>query len=168
MDMADQSELVTVFRSADETAEEDARGQLEVLKAQGIPAVLLDDQAPGIPQGAWEVRVKTENLSAAEELVRREPAGAESGSESEELDLETVFSRPAGGLTQEMEATAVSSLLKDAGIETIVIGDSVLPNLGFEVRVPKGDALRARQLIAEAIAAGPAAAEEAERLSEGV
>ncbi len=167
MDMADQSELVTVFRSADETAEEDARGQLSLLKAQGIAAVLLDDQVPGIPQGAWEVRVSPSDLSAAEEIVRAQPEAAAVGTESAELDMETVFSRPAGGITQEMEATAVSSLLQNAGINTIVIGDAVLPNLGFEVRVPKEDSARARDLIAEAIAAGPAAADEAERLSEG-
>jgi hypothetical protein len=37
----------------------------------------------------------------------------------------------------------------------------MLPNLGFEVRVPREDLERAREVLVEAQAAGPAAAEEA-------
>jgi hypothetical protein len=47
-----------------------------------------------------------------------------------------------------------------------MIGDSVLPNLSFEVRVPRENVAQARELIAEALAAGPLAAEEGEAASE--
>jgi hypothetical protein len=60
----------------------------------------------------------------------------------------------------------VRSILEDAGIATVTVGDAVLPNLSFEIRVAKEHADRARRVIAEAQAAGPAAAEEAERAGE--
>ena len=61
--------------------------------------------------------------------------------------METVFST-SSGTTQEMEATAVRSILEDAGIATVTIGDAVLPNLAFEIRVAKEHAERARQVLA--------------------
>jgi hypothetical protein len=46
------------------------------------------------------------------------------------------------------------------------VGSSTLPNLSFFVNVAQTDLERAQQAISEAIAAGPAAAVEAERESE--
>jgi hypothetical protein len=46
------------------------------------------------------------------------------------------------------------------------VGDSVLPNFAFDVRVAHDQVDRARMLIADAEQIGPAAAEEAERASE--
>jgi hypothetical protein len=43
-----------------------------------------------------------------------------------------------------------------------MVGDSVLPNLPFEIKVPRDKAECARQLIAEAQSTGPVAAEAAE------
>ena len=79
--------------------------------------------------------------------------------------LVTVF-RLAGGGTDEMEVMTVQQLLESNGIATVLVGDSPLPNLSEEIRVAEEDADRARQLIADALAAGPAGAAEAEAESE--
>ena len=82
-----------------------------------------------------------------------------------EPGLVTVF-RLAGGGTEEMEVLTVRQLLESNGINTVLVGDSPLPNLSEEIRVAEEDAERAQQLIADALAAGPAGAAEAEAESE--
>jgi hypothetical protein len=81
-------------------------------------------------------------------------------------DLVTVFRLAEGGI-EEMEVLTVQQLLESNGIETVLVGDRPLPNFAEEIRVRREDAERARQLIADALAAGPEAAEEAERETEG-
>jgi hypothetical protein len=83
---------------------------------------------------------------------------------SEELDLVTVFE--GAGTNNEMEAMSVQALLEANGIQAVIIGDAVLPNLEEDVRVPRQDLDRAQKIIADALAAGPAAALEAEMESE--
>jgi hypothetical protein len=78
-----------------------------------------------------------------------------------EEGLVTVFRLSAGG-TDEMEVETVRGLLEANGIETVLVGDSPLPNLAEEIRVAKQDAERAQAIIAEALTAGPAGADEAE------
>lgn len=82
-----------------------------------------------------------------------------------EPGLVTVF-RLAGGGTEEMEVITVRQLLESNGINTVLVGDSPLPNLSEEIRVAEEDAERAQQLIADALAAGAAGAAEAEAESE--
>ena len=55
---------------------------------------------------------------------------------------------------------SVKSILEGAGIATVLVGDAVLPNLAFEVRVAQEQAGRARQVLEEAKAGGPLAADE--------
>ena len=74
--------------------------------------------------------------------------------------------RTMGG-TGEMEALAIKGLLDANGISNFVVGNSTLPNLSFFVRVPASEAERAEAVIAEAQAAGPAAALEGSLESEG-
>jgi hypothetical protein len=85
---------------------------------------------------------------------------------SHDLDLVTVFRLAEGGI-EEMEVIAVQQLLESNGIRTVVVGDSPLPNLAEEIRVSREDAERAQQLIADALAAGPEGADEAEAETEG-
>jgi hypothetical protein len=66
----------------------------------------------------------------------------------------------------EMEALTIKGVLDGSGIDAQVVGPQVLPNLEFQVWVLRDQATEAAALIAEAIAAGPAAAAEAEALSE--
>jgi 2-keto-3-deoxy-L-rhamnonate aldolase RhmA len=89
---------------------------------------------------------------------------ADSSATSHELDTEPIW---AGvGAFAEMEAVNIQTVLAAAGIDAIVSGPSQLPSDQFEVLVTHDKADQARQVLAEAIASGPAAAEEAERLTE--
>jgi hypothetical protein len=66
----------------------------------------------------------------------------------------------------EMEAANVHALLDANGIPSMVVGPSVIPSLEFQVLVSKANLEDARRLIAEAEAAGPEAAGEAEAETE--
>ena len=83
---------------------------------------------------------------------------------SSDLDLVTVFE--SDGLTAEMESMEIHAVLESNGIPAMIVSASMLPSLPYLVRVPKDHAEQALILIAEAQAAGPAAAEEAERAGE--
>lgn len=160
--------MVTVFRSADDDAEEDARAIKDLLSSQGIDAVLLDDSAPDVPSGAWEVQVDRGSSARAEELISEARLPDEELTEvddSSALDAVTVF-RARSGTSAEMEALAVKSMLESAGLNAILVGDSILPNLSFEVQVAKDQAEQARELIAVAQAEGAKAAEEEEQSTE--
>jgi hypothetical protein len=155
-------ETVTVFRSADSTAHEDAAKIAGMLIAQGVPAALLDDSAPGVLTGTWEVRVSTHDSARADALIATHPNEEDEDefsnpSESPSLDMITVFRTGA-----ESEAMTVQALLQSNGIEAMIVGDSRWPNLPEHVRVPRERVTEAKRLIASALAAGPAAAEEAE------
>jgi hypothetical protein len=157
---------VVVFRSADETASEDAAKMREMLSEQGIPSELADDSAPGVPSGAWEVRVAAGDQARAEELIARFQPEDEFADvdASEGLDEVTVF---RSGGSSEMEGASIQALLEASGIAATVVDDARFPNLGQEVRVAKEHVNAAKQLIADALAAGPAGAEEAEASGEG-
>ncbi len=161
--MNDELDLVTVYRSMDADAKEDADCIIELLTDAGIQAVLMDDAAPGVPEGVFEVRVPSADASRAEEIIAENPRANEVDEvdPSPSLDLETIASEAS-----EMEATGIKNLLESNDIAAVLVGDSVLPNFPFEVRVTHDQADRARVLIAEAERTGPAAAEEAERASE--
>ena len=90
---------------------------------------------------------------------------AQNSNPSDDLDLVTVFRLAEGGI-EEMEVLTVKQLLESNGIHTVLVGDSPLPNFAEEIRVTKSDERRAKDLIAEALAAGPQAAEEAEAMGE--
>jgi len=158
--------MVTVYRSMDADAAEDADYILELLTDAGIRAVLLDDSAPGVPEGVFEIQVPAPDAARAEEVIADNPLAeddeeAEEVDPSSELDLETIASA-----TSELEAMSIKNLLDSNDIAAVLVGDSVLPNFPFEVRVARDQAERARILIANAEQTGPAAAEEAERASE--
>ncbi|HEX5430345.1 MAG TPA: hypothetical protein VFW83_00150 [Bryobacteraceae bacterium] len=157
---------MTVFRSADSSAREDAARVQEMLDGKGIPSSVLDDHAPGVPSGAWEVRVSAEDAPLADQLVAHfEPEDEFAKVDaSRDLDLVTVFR--TGGPTSEIEAMSIHSLLESSGISVFMVGDARFPNLGYEVRIPKEREEEAKRLIEEALEAGPAGADEAESSSE--
>ena len=157
---------MTVFRSADATAQEDAGTIQEMLVDEGVQATVLDDHAPGVPAGAWEVRVAAADSARAEVLIAAHPIEDEFADvdASADLDLVTVF-RSAGN-TSEMEAQQVKSLLESNGLEAVMVGDTRFPNLPGEIRVAREHLTQAKRLIADALAAGPAAADEAEAAGE--
>ena len=152
-----------MYRSMDADAKEDADCVLELLTDAGIHAVMLDDSAPGVPEGVFEVQVPAPDAARAEELIAENPLPeeAEEVDASSALDLETIASAAS-----EMEAMSIKNVLDSNGIRAVLVGDSVLPNFPFEVRVAHDQADQARRLVADAEKAGPAAADEAERASE--
>jgi hypothetical protein len=159
--------MITVYRSMDTAAKEDCEQIIEILSAEGLSPTLLDDNAPGVPEGVYEVQVPLSEQERAEKLIAANPLKdeREDGDSSNELDLETVY-EGAGTTNAEIEAIGIKSLLESQGIDVVMGGDAVLPNLGFAVKVARDQADRARVLIAEAELAGPAAADEAELESE--
>jgi hypothetical protein len=161
--VSNELDLITVFRSMDASAKEDAENILEMLTDAGLEAVLLDDSSPGVPEGVFEVQVPPADAARAEELIAENPPpeDAEQVDDSSALNLETIASA-----TSEMEAMSIKNLLDANDIAAVLVGDSVLPNFAFEVRVAHDQAERARILIADAEEGGPAAAEEAERASD--
>lgn len=162
--MPAEADMVTVFRSADDVAEEDAKAVHEILAGQGIDAVVLDDTAPGVPAGAWEVQVPPSDSARAEELIaeaRLPDTELTEVNESPDLDAETVLNT-----SSEFEALSAKGMLESAGIGTVMGGDSVLPNLPFEVKVAKEQVDEARELLAAAQEQGAQSAEEEERSTE--
>ena len=131
----------------DADAKEDSECIVELLGDAGMQAVMLDDSAPGVPEGVFEVRVPAADAARAEELIAESalPDEAEELDPSSELDLETI----ATGQT-EMEASSMKNFLQSNGIAAVLIGASVLPYLAFEVRVARDQAATARQLVQSA------------------
>ncbi len=156
-------DLVTVFRSADSSARDDAAAVQELLSDEGVRATVVDDRAPGVPAGAWEVRVAAADSARAEALIAEDTIEDELDAidDSPNLDLVPVFR-----FASEMEAHQVKSLLESNGLEAMLVGDTRLPNLPGEIRVAREHVTRAKRLIAEALDAGAAAAEEAEARGE--
>lgn len=157
--------LVTVYRSMDATAKDDCETLVEILTAQGINAVMVDDDSPGVVEGTFEVRVPAADSPAAEKLIAENPLPdeVEEVDNSANLDLETVFHVEGSGPMAEMQAMNIKNMLESSGISVVLTGDSVLPNLPFEVKVAHQQADVARRLIADAEASGPAAGEGEER-----
>ena len=147
----------------DADAKEDAECIVELLADEGIQATLLDDSAQGVPEGVFEVRVPAPDSARAEQIIAENPLpdDVEEVDPSSELDLVTVASSAT-----ELEALSMKNLLESNDIAAVLVGNPVLPNFPFEVRVARDQAERARILIAEAEKMGPEAAEEAELGSE--
>ena len=143
----------------DATAKDDCESIVEMLNEEGISAVMVDDSAPGVPEGTYEVRVPARDAAKAEKLIDENPLPdeVEEVDDSSDLDLETVFVAP------EMEAMSVKNLMESNGIAAVLVGDSVLPTFPFEVKVAREQAARARKLLEDIESV---AAEELEAESE--
>ena len=163
-------DLVTVFRSADENAREDATAIAEMLRDAGISATLLDDDAPGVPEGVWQVSVPAGDSARAEQMIATRTAAdeeLEKPDQSHDLDLVTVFEAGEGATESEAEALTVKGLLEANGIFAVVTGMEVpIPSLGWKVQVRKDKEAEAQRVISEAQAAGPEAADQAEAETE--
>lgn len=102
-----------------------------------------------------------------EDAAGREPAEeAVKGSEDASHDLDMVPFFSATGPLAEMESLSIQGILEANGIPFTVFGNSTLPVTEFVVNVPQVRLEESRRVVAEAQAAGPAAAEQAELESE--
>ncbi len=84
---------------------------------------------------------------------------------SHELDLVPFFSSSTHDA--EMEAMSIHAILQANGIPSVLVGTSQIPSLEFQVQVPRANLADAERAVAEARAAGPEAADEAAKASEG-
>lgn len=156
--MPDNAEFITVFRSADPTAEQDAADARARLAEAGIDAIVLGDDAPGVVEGTWEVRVSPSDQARADAVLAEPTPKSEDEDEvseegmSHDLDFVSIFS--AQGIEAEMEAISIQSVLEANGIPCTVIGSAQIPSLPFEVRVPKSRLEEARSLLEEVRQAG--------------
>ena len=165
LSMSMETDLVIVYRSADMNAEQDASAVRNLLIANGIDAQLFDDKSQGVVEGTWEVRVPASETAQAEALVAQVDQD-DPGRVDPSHDLDMVTIAEVQGLTGEMEAMGIQSILDANGISAVLVGSSTLPNLSFAVQVLRADLERAQAALAEARAAGPAAAAEAALESE--
>jgi len=156
--MQDKAKFITVLRSADTTAEEEASIARERLAQEGIDAIVLGDDAPGVVEGTWEVRVAPSDQARAEAVLATPPPEEEDEAEvseeglSEDLDFVSIFT--SQGIEAEMEAISIQSVLEANGIPCIVVGSAQIPSLPFEVRVPKSRLEEASSLLEEVRQAG--------------
>jgi hypothetical protein len=163
--MSDPVDLVTVYRSGDSDSDDDAVAASRYLIANGLTPFLFNDDQPGVVKGSAEVRVVASQAAQAEALLLDFDADAPLVADpSHDLDMATIFS--GMGATAEMEAMSIKGVLEANDVMCVLVGDSALPNLGFQVQVSQADLQRAHEVLREAEAAGPAAAAEAERESE--
>lgn len=159
-------DLVTVFRSADPNAEEQAAEVRDLLAEAGLEPQLLTPRHPGVAEGSWEVRLPADQAAEAERIIAQNRAVIEQPIDtSHELDMVTVFQSDAHNA--EMLAAAIQSLLEANGIPAMTLSPGPIPSLPYEVRVPRARLQEAQAAIRAAEEAGPAAAEEGARLSEG-
>lgn len=153
--METPTELVTVFRSADTSAGDDAEQVCDLLVEAGLTAIVVDDSEPGVVEGCWEVRVPASQAEHADQVIAASAAAIEHrGNPSDDLDLIPLFEE--GTDLTELEAMNLKTLLEANGIPTVVVGSSQLPNIPFEVRVPQDQLEAAEQVVADASAAATA------------
>jgi hypothetical protein len=161
--MTDESQFITVFRSGDPTAKQDAENARVRLVKGGIQAIVLGADAPGVVEGSWEVRVPPVDRARAEALVDLPGPQAEDESEvsteGQSHDLDFVNLATFDGPGAEMQSTLLRSALEGNGIPCAVIGISQIPSLGFEVRVPKTRLEEALTIVAGADQSGAEVAE---------
>ena len=159
--MGAEGELVTIFRSMDSSARDEANEISSLLENAGLDPVVQDDSAPGVPSGAFVVKVPEDQAIRADEVLENaQEIEMEEGDPSHSMDLETLYS--AMGATAEVEALGIRNVLDANGIPTVYVSPPQYPNLRFVVKVPQRYRAEAERVLAEARAAGPEAAEEAE------
>jgi len=145
--------MVTVFRSADADAADQAEDVCDLLVESGMTAIVADDSEPGIEEGSFEVRVPAEQAAEAEAILTAAAEAPEDMEYSgEDMDLVSIFE--TGTEISEMEALSLKTLLESNNIPTVIEGATTLPNLGFDVRVPIRYLDDARRVVEEAAATG--------------
>lgn len=134
------TEGLAIIRTGDDRDAADVRDQLV---AAGIDAEIV-------------VAVKADQAEDAQRVLE---GREEEADPSAELDLETIATFQ--GVDAEMQVAAVQGVLEQSGISVIVEGAYGLPSLPFEVKVASRLAGQAREVLAQAEAEGPAAADAA-------
>ncbi len=158
------AEMVTVFRSGDPSATDEASAIVDLLADAGLNAMLLTDEYPGVLHGTVEVRVPAEEEEAALDAIDAQSSGSTEGSPSHGYDLVELYR--GQGTTGEVEAVSIRAVLDANHVPNVLIGSMQLPNLPFRVMVPLIFVETAQQVLDEAENAGTAAAEGAATANE--
>jgi len=88
-------------------------------------------------------------------------------SPSDSVDLVLVLDTDGTPLeVTDMEATSLQTLLGANGIEAVIAGAEMMPNLPYRLQVPADQARQAAEIIADARSAGSEGADEAEQAGE--
>ena len=141
---------------------DDAQEIVEILSGQQIEASIFDDASPGVLAGSVEVRVPAAQAEQAEQILAAEPVEGDMSDSDPSAILDPVTVYECVGTTAEMEANTVESILRASGIQPIRVGTDTMPMLPYKIQVAREHAEQAKQIIQEALASGPSAAEEAE------
>jgi hypothetical protein len=136
---------------------DDAQEIAEILSGQQIEATIFDDDTPGVVAGTVEVRVPAALAERAEQIIAAEPVEGDLA----DVDPSPLLDPVVVWEGSEMEAETVEGVLKSAGIQPIRVGSPTIPVFGFQIQVAREQAEQAKQVIQDALASGPAAAEEA-------
>ena len=167
--MEQDTELVTVFRSPDHDAEAEAARIARLLSENGLDPVVCDDSTAGVVTGTCEVRLPAGQASRADAILAAHPKADQFDPAdldvSHDLDLVTVF-KASSSASAEIEVMSIRAILEANDVDVVVVDNPMMPSLPIELRVAHADEERALIAMAEAQAAGPAAAEEAEQQSE--
>ena len=67
--MEQENAVLTVFRSAESSAEEECSDIRTFLAENGIAATVAGDDAPGVVSGSYEVRVAAGDADRATEMI---------------------------------------------------------------------------------------------------
>ena len=94
--------MVTVFRSGDSNAQDEASAILDMLADAGLNAMLLTDDYPGVLQGTVEVRVPAEEEEAALDTIDAQSSDEPGGTASHGYDLVELYR--GQGTSGEVEA----------------------------------------------------------------
>ena len=128
--MAGDNELVTVFRSADPDAEEQAGLVQEILAQASIHAEIADDSASGVPAGVFEVRVSAARQAEAEQLIEAQRDTTMNVMDfSHDLDMASVFISDAADA--EMLATQIRSILDARNVPSVMVERLRIPEPAF-------------------------------------
>ena len=105
--MTDETDLITVYRSADSDAGQEAKAIQELLMKGGFDARLFGDNATGVVEGAYEVRVPRAERESAEALIDEHGTEDRPVAVDPSHDLDLVTVAMTDGTTGEMEALAI-------------------------------------------------------------
>jgi hypothetical protein len=139
---------ITVFSSADHTANEDRQMVPQHLVTEGLHPSLPEEPAANLGELRLGVQVPLREAEYAKVAVAN---GSHTDQPNSRIlgDQETVF-RAQNSITAEVEAFGIVALLESSGVAAVIVGDHNLPNMPLEVRVESQHAPYARRLIAEA------------------
>jgi hypothetical protein len=100
--------------------------------------------------------------------MAQDPGGYDEQDQDVELNTHALdmVTLPGGRVSTESEADMIRGVMDANGIPSLLVRAAQYPNLGFEIRVPRGKVVEAEQFLAEALAAGPEAAAAAEAETE--